>query len=310
MREVGEVLSVARQASIAAPEVSRRPRSPSLFSEIPPLQHWHRPPRRPRQRPADPWKIIARTAVALALAGAMALGMLRDPEGRPLVDVDLFARFLGFGIDQISVTGHRFTSDRDLFAALDLGRTRSLASFDAAAVRRRFEQLPWIKSAEITRVWPGELVIRVSERKAFAVWTHDGGTHLIDASGRVLSPVKRDAALDLVHVSGEGANEEAAAFLSQVARHPSILRRLHSAERVGSRRWTLHLRGGVEILLPPDGEVTALGEIERSPTLQRLIAGIGQIIDLRTAGQIAVRPASRGSGDAAALATSSSSRGG
>jgi hypothetical protein len=55
--------------------------------------------------------------LSVALVAALILG--RSPAGL-LGDRDRVATALGFGIDQVSLTGHKFTADSDLFDALDL----------------------------------------------------------------------------------------------------------------------------------------------------------------------------------------------
>ena len=76
----------------------------------------------------------------------------------------------GLGIDQVTLTGHRFTLDRDIFDALDLANAGSLVTFDAGEARSRIEQLPWVSTAAISRVFPGSLDVRITERRPSALW--------------------------------------------------------------------------------------------------------------------------------------------
>lgn len=249
------------------------------------LQPAARPPTRQTRR------VPVRTLVGfafVALCGAAAYAAHRTGA----LDRDEFASMLGFGIDQVSLTGHRFTSDAELFDALDLKSAPSLASFQPDAIRRRFERLPWVQSVEISRVWPGQLAIRVTERKPFAVWERGETAELIDATGRQLGPIKRDAILDLPRVTGDGANVAAAALLATLDRYPEIKSRLARADRLADRRWTLELIDGGRIHLPSDGETSALARLAAEPQIAALIAKPGQIIDLRSPSKIAIRAAS------------------
>jgi cell division protein FtsQ len=250
---------------------------------------------------------VATGAFAAVLTAALIVATVSGRgAGGPLMDRDQIANVLGFGIDQVSLTGHKFTADGDLFDALDLANVRTLASFDPAAIRSRFERLPWVQSAEITRIWPGQLAIRVTERQAYAIWQRTGGDYLIDRSGRVLSAIKAEANLELPRVSGEGANTQAATLLGQVERHREIASRLTSAERVGERRWSLTLAGGVTVHLPPDSEAAALAALVRDPVLLAKSHQTGTIIDLRAPARVAVRtgPPVGAPSRAAATATS------
>ena len=223
--------------------------------------------------------------------------------------LDSFARLTGFGIDMVVLTGHRFTPDSDIFDALDLPNARSLMSFDTEGVRRRLERLPWVLSADLTRVFPDRLDVRVTERKAFAVWMRDGQSQLIDESGRVLSAINRDDGLGLLRVSGEGAASEAQPFLTLLMRYPGVISRLENAERVGRRRWTLHVSGGLTVHLPANREAAVLDTLAADGGLARLLEMQNRIVDLRASGRIAIRQgvarAARSAGIVAPEASSS-----
>ena len=72
-------------------------------------------------------------------------------------ELDGVTALLGLRIDQVVVSGHRFTPDGDIFEALDLPNARMLPGFDSVAARQRIEKLPWIATATIARILPGRL---------------------------------------------------------------------------------------------------------------------------------------------------------
>lgn len=251
----------------------------------------HLHPRGALRRMAIP--VLALVALGAGLATTVAL--VRDPsraDPQPLAGLDEFAAFLGLGIDQASVTGHRFTLDSDILDALDLARARSFLAFDVAAARRSIEALPWIESAEIARVLPGRIAVTVKERKPFALWRDDAKSYLVDVAGRVLGITRpEDAPADLPRIAGEGAPAEAAALYSTLSRYPTVRERLVGAERIGGRRWALRLSGNVLVELPPDREALVLESLEAGGALSRLIDGQDRVVDMRASGRVAVRPA-------------------
>jgi cell division protein FtsQ len=249
--------------------------NPARMRQAPPVAHAL------RRRTIRRWGGVALIVVAASAASAI--------QQSAALDRDRIASLLGFGIEQVSLSGHRFTSDADLFEALDLKTARSLASFDPAATRRRFEHLPWVQSIEISRVWPNALAIRVTERRPFAVWERGDTAELIDVTGRQLGPVKRDAELELPRIAGEGANAAAAHLFSALELYPAIKSHVVRATRLSDRRWTLELTNGGRIHLPADGETSALARLAAEPQLSRLVAEPGQIIDLRSPSKIAIR---------------------
>jgi cell division protein FtsQ len=230
------------------------------------------------------------------LAGALIAGLAVGAaiEGRQIADghlpeVDRLARVMGFGIDQVTLRGHRFSFDRDIFDALDLANVRSFAALDTAAVKARIERLPWIDTAEITRVYPGQLEIRVTERKPFALWTRGERRYVIDKTGRVLAAVSGETLPNLPRVAGEGAADKAAEIFDLVARFPEIGKRLEEAERVSERRWNLKLKGAVTVKLPADGEARILDRLSREAEMRDLLAQDNTIVDMRAPGRVAVR---------------------
>jgi cell division protein FtsQ len=212
--------------------------------------------------------------------GVSAFLLLGNAElrGAALAPVERAVELAGFGLQQVSVAGHRFTSDTDIYAALDLDGVRTLLSFDAAAARARIERLPWIRRASVERVVPDRIEIQVTERMPFAVWRSGERNWLIDRAGRKLQLVPTDLMPQLLRVSGAGAPEEAAALFAILIDFPQVAGRLDVAERVATRRWTLHLEGGMSVDLPAAGEAEALARLVRL-----LESGLGgaRRIDLR-----------------------------
>lgn len=274
--------------------------------------HFWRAPRRSPDRqgtaaaiagvqPKRPYKrqnALRLTAAIMATAGAVAFAALTHwganaRQVRPVVDeADRLAELAGLGVRQAFLSGHRMTSDRDIFDALDLTKARSLLRFDSVAARDRIEKLPWVKSVAISRIFPDTISVEVTERQPFAVWNRGGRASLIDITGRVLSAAPPSARAELPHVAGEGAASEAAAILATLHAHPELAARLQEAVRVAGRRWTLRLTGGPEIHLPADREAQALQLLMRKNSELHLLDGQRHAaVDLRLPDRIVVRPA-------------------
>jgi cell division protein FtsQ len=180
-----------------------------------------------------------------------------------LAEIERIIELAGFGLTQVSLTGHRYTLDSDVFDAIGLGVARTMLSFDSRAAQDRIERLPWVERASIERVLPDRLEVRVSERSPYAVWQLGKRSFLIDKSGRVLTAVPRSAMPSLPRVAGEGAATEAAGLFALLAGHPALMARIDVAERVGERRWMLRLADGGTVQLPARGEAEALARALR-----------------------------------------------
>lgn len=261
--------------------------------------------RLPRRRASPRRRAYGRKlglVVFATLSGTLAFSLLTDG-GRQtraattfLPESERVLYWMGLRIEQVSLSGQRFTPDADVFEAVDLPNAGSLLTLDATATRTRIEALPWVASATINRVFPAAIEVRITERRATALWLHDNREYLIDASGRVLSALKPGTQTGLPRVSGDGAETQAQALLDLVIRFPRIAERFEMAERVGGRRWTLHLKHGVTIHLGADREAVAFGALSSPDDLGRLLAAHDVIIDMRTRGRITVRPSPQNAG--------------
>jgi cell division protein FtsQ len=217
------------------------------------------------------------------IAGAGARGRAPVPI---LPEIERLAEVAGLDLRQVSVTGHRFTPDGDIFDAVDLAHARTMLSFDSRAARQRIERLPWVERASIERIFPDRLEVRIVERAPFAVWQVESRTFLIDKSGRVLTPIARDAMPNLPRLAGDGAPVKAAALHALLAKQPGLLEQVRLAERVGDRRWRLVLADGGAIELPASGESVALA---RAAALMRDGVARANEVDLRVEGRTLVR---------------------
>lgn len=219
-----------------------------------------------------------------------------------LAEIERIIEFAGLGLTQVSLTGHRFTPDSDIFEALDLGSAPTMLSFDSRAAQGRIEHLPWVERASVDRVVPDRLDVQVVERVPFAVWRLGSRYFLVDKAGRTLAGVPRDAMPTLPRVTGDGAPAEAARLFVLLAERPSLAQQVETAERVGRRRWRLHLSGGGSLQLPADGEAEAM---DRGLQILAARKPAGGEIDLRVSGRALVRapPDGKESAPQAAVAT-------
>ncbi|MEO1544699.1 MAG: FtsQ-type POTRA domain-containing protein [Pseudomonadota bacterium] len=195
----------------------------------------------------------------------------------------------GFGLDQVGVSGATMTGTSAVLDRMEMDQVRTLLLFDLKAAANRIEQLPWVKTAEITRRYPGQLHVKVHEREAFALWQTDKALKLVDIDGRVLAVTNTRMAPKLPVVSGRGAPETAAELMRVLVGYPTVTEQLRAAERVLDRRWRLSLVNGSQIELPSQGAARALATIARMPGLRRLLSEPNTSIDLRVNGIVSVR---------------------
>jgi len=94
-----------------------------------------------------------------------------------------------FDVDHVRVTGDAHVSAAAVVGASELRRGEPMIGVRETIVARRVRRLPWVRTARVTRRWPGTVVIEVRERRPAAVArARTGGWMLVDATGRLLAP--------------------------------------------------------------------------------------------------------------------------
>ncbi len=195
----------------------------------------------------------------------------------------------GFGVDQITIEGLRDTREGDVLDYLAVTGNTSVLGFDVDAARERVLALPWVKEASVRRVYPGELFVEIEEHAPFARMLKQGRVLLVTLDGVEITDEITPVHAGLPLVVGQGAPREATDFFSQLAARPYVLGSVVALERVGNRRWTLHMREDVQVHLPENGVDGALAQLEtlmrRHALLERAVAEV----DLRLPSQLVVR---------------------
>lgn len=120
---------------------------------------------------------IRRIAVSLTLIGGLAGG------GVALMRSSLFA------LDGIEVAGASMLSRAQVLEASGLRIGMNVLSVDAGGIESRVEKLPLVADARVERLYPSKVRIRVRERTPAAAARVGGAMWLIEASGRMITPV-------------------------------------------------------------------------------------------------------------------------
>ncbi|MEW6678148.1 MAG: cell division protein FtsQ/DivIB [Pseudomonadota bacterium] len=77
---------------------------------------------------------------------------------------------MSFPFRQVTVEGSRHDSTRVGAEAMVSRMRGGFFSMDLTAVQADFLTLPWVRRADVHRVWPGRLVVTLEEHQAFAAW--------------------------------------------------------------------------------------------------------------------------------------------
>ncbi len=232
--------------------------------------------------------------LALLFAGISVFGVLRGGEYQAYIDengtpADIVAKALGFSIGNVTITGLKELTAKEILAGGDIGPKRSLALLDPSALRDRLRAMPLVKDATVRKLFPNDLAITIVEREPAALWPNEGDISLIAADGVPMDTIHDSRFNALPFVVGSKANEHLAEYRGLLSAAGDLSDRIQAGIYVGERRWTLKMDSGVQIQLPEVGAEEALrrlSDIERqSKVLEKDVLSI----DLRIPGRITAR---------------------
>ena len=197
------------------------------------------------------------------------------------INVDkILKRF--FSVQKINFDGNDKVNDTLLTKKLGIRHCKNIFEVDIHDVKKRLEDITWIRSVVVQRKLPDTLDVRVSERVPIAMLQSKYKLYLIDIDGKVLEKDDIGRYNNLSIFSGEGAAKEAARLLMCLNDFNKIKKQLVFAVRIGKRRWDLTISKGVIVKLPENGMRYAIQILEEiSDSKGGFNDDIG-VIDLRS----------------------------
>jgi cell division protein FtsQ len=155
-----------------------------------------------------------------------------------------------FQLDQVRVLGAQHVSPQQTQWVIHEYVHGNLFHVSLAQVRDGFEKLSWVRSVDVRRKWPNELVVRLVEHQALAHWNQAG---LVDRRGEVFMAA---TSANLPYFNGPSGSSgqvtqtwvDMTRILAPLGRHPVVVT---LNERGG---WTTQLDNGVVIALGRDDQ--------------------------------------------------------
>lgn len=149
-------------------------------------------------------------------------------------------------------------------------------TMDLRQARTAFESVPWVRRAEVRRVWPHDLVVRLEEHRPVAYWSREegGDDQLVNTFGEVFEVNLGDVEDEGLPVlrGPKGSTQEVLAMWKRLV--PEFARMSARIERL-----SLSDRGSWQVRLD-HGAVIEIGRGEPDDIVartQRFILSVGQI---------------------------------
>ena len=155
-----------------------------------------------------------------------------------------------FKIEKVEFDGQEHVPEVLLLKASGLRYKTNIFNVSVDDVKKKLEQIAWIKSASVQRKLPNKISVRVSERVPIAIYQLNYKLHLIDIDGKILENDGIGNFDNLPIIVGEGAEKVARQFLHVLEKFPRIQNQLVFAVYVGKRRWNMKINKGITVKLP------------------------------------------------------------
>ena len=204
------------------------------------------------------------------------------------LQIDLFLKDSGFTVHNINIVGQNRVTNDEISSALSPINI-SLVRFDIRRARRQIEALPWVETAEITRLFPSTVKISLKERTPFALWQNKGLFFLLDHKGVIISEENIGRWKHLPFLVGDSVDAKAEQFVKLLQKHRGLMNRMHAAKLIAKRRWDLVLNNGVKIQLPETEIASALSELMNLEQQYQILSGNINKIDMRLSDRITLR---------------------
>ena len=176
-------------------------------------------------------------------------------------------------------------------------------SLDLEAVRVALEQLPWVRRAQIRRVWPATLEVSIEEHRAVARWG-EGYAEMVNSHGEVfaaLLPENDMRRLPLLAGPTGTAREVLEHFVAFNETLASVGERASQLSLSARLAWQLKLENGMRVEIGREHPKSPVG-----PRLERfvavypsMVAGLPvlpTVVDLRYPNGFAMKVAGEGKG--------------
>ena len=196
---------------------------------------------------------------------------------------------IGFDVDAVTITGHRFMREQDILDVLGLEPGVSLVTFNVAAAHQTLLREPWVEAASVRKVYPGKLQINLEERQPFAVWQRGQTKSIIDSEGLVLDDFDADVYQGLPFLVGHGAQRKGHEFLKTLAEFPEIASRVRATMLRSERRWDILLDNLVTVKLPERKVRDALTELVLLESENDILSKDLVSIDMRLPDRLVMR---------------------
>jgi cell division protein FtsQ len=157
----------------------------------------------------------------------------------------------GFSLKKIYIIGKYNLKEKEIVDTAKLIKGQSIFNINLNEVYNNLLLNEWIENVQIKRSLPNTIEIKIKEKKPLAILQTKLGNKLITEDGSIISIANiHDFKNKLPIITGENANIKAFSIITILKQQQDLYKNVWSISYVNNRRWDIHLKQGVTILLP------------------------------------------------------------
>jgi len=168
----------------------------------------------------------------------------------------------GFTINNIQILGIKNIPKETIIKIVNNEKKSNILNVNLLNIYNNLKNNDWVEELYIERVLPNTIKISIKEKEAIGIWQYEMSNKLITKDGEIISTANINKfKIDLPIIHGNDANKNANSILKILETNKVLTKNIWSLDYINNRRWNLHFKQGIIVLLPSKGVLKAWNEI-------------------------------------------------
>ena len=168
----------------------------------------------------------------------------------------------GFTINNIQILGIKNIPKETIIKIVNNEKKSNILNVNLLNIYNNLRNNDWVEELYIERVLPNTIKISIIEKEAIGIWQYEMSNKLITKNGEIISTANINKfKIDLPIIHGNDANKNANSILKILETNKVLTKNIWSLDYINNRRWNLHFKQGIIVLLPSEGVLRAWNEI-------------------------------------------------
>ena len=179
--------------------------------------------------------------------------------------IKIFNNFLmnkGFYIKNIEVLGIKNISEETVVKIVTAENKTNIFNVNLSNIYNNLNDNDWVRDLYVERVLPDTIKINIKEKQPIGIWQYEMSNKLITKYGEIITTGnvnKFKNNLPIIH--GNYANKNAYSIIKILRKNKVFAKNIWSLTYINNRRWNLHFKQGIIVLLPSNGVLEAWNKI-------------------------------------------------